>query len=186
MADCLLLLTEQLMTACDLNAQFDHRKLDHGTEKWLSGFFFRYGTGSLVQAGMTHQAVADHFNVSRITFSMLMIRFRQTGRTNDRPNSCPDHSTSASKTVRIHHNKRMCCHVWSLQRRRAQAQASLLPDLSPIEHLWDELGRRVCHRQNPPETLQELRDALVHVWNNISQAFIQRLERKKIDKNRII
>ena len=48
-------------------------------------------------------------------------------------------------------------------------------DLSPIEHLWDELGRRVRHRQNPPETLQELLDALVHEWNNIPHAFIQRL-----------
>ena len=52
---------------------------------------------------------------------------------------------------------------------------ALSPDLSPIEHLWDELGRRVRHRQNPPETLQELGDALVHEWNNIPQAFIQRL-----------
>ena len=50
---------------------------------------------------------------------------------------------------------------------------ALLPDLSPIENLWDELGRRTRHSQNPPETLQELRDALVHEWNNISQAFIQ-------------
>jgi hypothetical protein len=32
MANCLLLLTAQLMTADDLNAEFDHRKLDHGTE----------------------------------------------------------------------------------------------------------------------------------------------------------
>jgi orotate phosphoribosyltransferase-like protein len=39
----------------------------------------------MVQAGMTHKAVADHFNVSRITISWLMIRLRQTGRTNDRP-----------------------------------------------------------------------------------------------------
>jgi hypothetical protein len=38
----------------------------------------------MVPAGMTHQAVADHFNVSRITISRLMIRPRQTGRTNDR------------------------------------------------------------------------------------------------------
>jgi transposase len=52
---------------------------------------------------------------------------------------------------------------------------ALSPDLSPIEHLWEELGRRVRHRQNPPETLQELRDALVHEWNSIPQAFIQRL-----------
>ena len=34
---------------------------------------------------MTHQAAADHFNVSRIIISRLMIRLRQTGRTNDRP-----------------------------------------------------------------------------------------------------
>jgi transposase len=39
----------------------------------------------LVQAGMTHHAIADHFNVSRITISRLMIRRRQTGRTNYRP-----------------------------------------------------------------------------------------------------
>jgi transposase len=39
----------------------------------------------MIQAGMTHQAVADHFNMSRITISRLMIRLRQTGSTNDRP-----------------------------------------------------------------------------------------------------
>jgi hypothetical protein len=52
---------------------------------------------------------------------------------------------------------------------------ALSPDLLPIEHLWDELGRRVRHCQNPTEILQELRDVLVHEWNNIPQAFIQRL-----------
>ena len=39
----------------------------------------------MVQAGMTHKAVADHFNVSRMTISRLMVRFQQTSRTNDRP-----------------------------------------------------------------------------------------------------
>jgi transposase len=34
---------------------------------------------------MTPQAVAKHFNVSRITISRLIIRLRQTGRTNGRP-----------------------------------------------------------------------------------------------------
>ena len=52
---------------------------------------------------------------------------------------------------------------------------ALSPNLSPIEYVWDELGRSVRHRQIPPETLQELRDALVDEWNNIPQAFIQRL-----------
>ena len=51
----------------------------------------------------------------------------------------------------------------------------LSPDLSPIEQLWDELGRGVRHRHNPPETIQELHDTHVHERNNIPQTFIQRL-----------
>jgi hypothetical protein len=39
----------------------------------------------IVQAGMTHQAATDHFDVSRITISRLKVRLRQTCRTNDRP-----------------------------------------------------------------------------------------------------
>ena len=51
----------------------------------------------------------------------------------------------------------------------------LSPDLSLIEYLWDELGRRACHHQNSQKALQKLRDALVHEWNNIPEAFIKRL-----------
>ena len=40
---------------------------------------------SMVQIGMTHQTVADHFKVSRKNIWRLMIRLRQTGRTNDTP-----------------------------------------------------------------------------------------------------
>ena len=48
----------------------------------------------IVQAGMTHQAVADYLNVSRITISRLMIRLRQTGKTNERPRKDRRHVTS--------------------------------------------------------------------------------------------
>ena len=48
----------------------------------------------MVHAGMTHQAVADHFDVSRITISRLMIHLRQTGRKNDRPYNGRLHVTS--------------------------------------------------------------------------------------------
>jgi hypothetical protein len=58
---------------------------------------------------------------------------------------------------------------------RVLSWPALSPDLSPIELLWDELGRGFRHCQIPPETLQELRDALVHEWNNTPQTFIQQL-----------
>ncbi|GFX30813.1 transposable element Tcb1 transposase [Trichonephila clavipes] len=34
------------------------------------------------------------------------------------------------------------------------------PDLNPIEHVWDMLGRRIAARQPPPTCLPELRRAL--------------------------
>ncbi|GFU59603.1 transposable element Tcb2 transposase [Trichonephila clavipes] len=41
------------------------------------------------------------------------------------------------------------------------------PDMNPIEHVWDALGRRVAGRQPPPQTLQELERALLEEWNRI-------------------
>ena len=41
------------------------------------------------------------------------------------------------------------------------------PDLSPIEHLWDELDRCVRRRRNTPNTLRQLRTALLEEWENI-------------------
>ncbi|GBM26954.1 hypothetical protein AVEN_196895-1 [Araneus ventricosus] len=38
------------------------------------------------------------------------------------------------------------------------------PDLNPIEHVWDMLGRRIAARQPRPTCLPELRRALLDEW----------------------
>lgn len=43
------------------------------------------------------------------------------------------------------------------------------PDLNPIEHLWDQLQRRIRGRPAMPETLQELRLALQEEFEGIPQ-----------------
>jgi hypothetical protein len=73
------------------------------------------------------------------------------------------------------HVASVCQYFLNQNHIRVLPWSALSSDLSPIEHLWDEVSRRLRHRQNPPETLQELRDALVQEWNNIPRAFIQRL-----------
>ncbi|GFV73105.1 transposable element Tcb2 transposase [Trichonephila clavipes] len=49
------------------------------------------------------------------------------------------------------------------------------PDLNPIKHLWDMLGRRIAARQPPPICLPELRRSLLNEWCNIPQDQINNL-----------
>ncbi|GFX51528.1 transposable element Tcb2 transposase [Trichonephila clavipes] len=49
------------------------------------------------------------------------------------------------------------------------------PDMNPIEHVWDALGRRVAGHQPPLQTLQELERALLEEWDRIPQPVINSL-----------
>ena len=49
------------------------------------------------------------------------------------------------------------------------------PDLNPIEHLWDELDRRMHSRQPAPQTLQQLQQAIEQECGRIPQDRIRRL-----------
>ncbi|CAJ0965379.1 unnamed protein product [Ranitomeya imitator] len=51
------------------------------------------------------------------------------------------------------------------------------PDLNPIEHIWDIMSHTIHQRHVVPQTVQELADALVQVWEKIPQETISRLIR---------
>ena len=51
----------------------------------------------------------------------------------------------------------------------------LSPDLNPIEHLWDEIQRRLNEELPGPTTAAELSVAFQRVWPLIPMAFINRL-----------
>ena len=42
--------------------------------------------------------------------------------------------------------------------------AAMSPDMSPLEHLWDELKRRVYARAQPPTNVNQLREAGLGEW----------------------
>ncbi|GFV70334.1 transposable element Tcb1 transposase [Trichonephila clavipes] len=49
------------------------------------------------------------------------------------------------------------------------------PDLNPVEHVWDMLGRPVAAHQPPPTCLLELLRSLLDEWSNIPQDQIDNL-----------
>lgn len=49
------------------------------------------------------------------------------------------------------------------------------PDLNPIEHVWDMIGRRFRALPNPPNDLDGLTVAISEIWNNIDQGDIREL-----------
>jgi len=53
--------------------------------------------------------------------------------------------------------------------------AAMSPDMSPIEHVWDELKRRVYARAQPPVNVNH--EAVIEVWKNISQQLISNFVR---------
>jgi transposase len=56
------------------------------------------------------------------------------------------------------------------------------PDLNPIEHLWDNLGRKVRNHAPAPQTLRELQRVLGNEWNTITQDEIKGLIRSMPDR----
>ena len=59
--------------------------------------------------------------------------------------------------------KRVECLIWP----------SFSPDLNPIEHLWDELERRL--KKHQPKNEKELRELLQVEWNNIREDVTKKL-----------
>ncbi|GBN88671.1 hypothetical protein AVEN_42343-1 [Araneus ventricosus] len=54
-----------------------------------------------------------------------------------------------------------------LQGRGLERMEAQSPDLNPIEHLWDYLGRQVAALSPPERSLYELEQGLLHVWSSL-------------------
>src|SRR5262249_34894918 len=56
------------------------------------------------------------------------------------------------------------------------------PDLNPIEHLWDELERRVRKRPHSMSNVQCLKEALVEEWRKIPSSVCNKLVESMVNR----
>uniref|UniRef100_A0A8C6S367 Tc1-like transposase DDE domain-containing protein n=1 Tax=Neogobius melanostomus TaxID=47308 RepID=A0A8C6S367_9GOBI len=73
------------------------------------------------------------------------------------------------------HVARICTHFLEAENVPVLAWPAYSPDMSPIEHVWDVLDRRIRQRVPVPTNIQQLRTAIEEEWTNIPQATIDNL-----------
>ena len=46
---------------------------------------------------------------------------------------------------------------------------AMSPDMNPIEHVWDVIGRKINERDPPCQNIAELSDAFIQEWRQFPQ-----------------
>ncbi len=75
------------------------------------------------------------------------------------------HKAQISSDWFLEHDNEFTLHKWPPQS----------PDLNPIEHLWNVVEREIHIMDVQPTNLQQLRDAIMSIWTNISEECFQHL-----------
>ena len=53
---------------------------------------------------------------------------------------------------------------------------SKMPDMSPIEHVWDMIGQKIYrHDELPPRNIANLTERIINIWNGLDQRKIDNL-----------
>uniref|UniRef100_A0A8C6LIM2 Tc1-like transposase DDE domain-containing protein n=1 Tax=Nothobranchius furzeri TaxID=105023 RepID=A0A8C6LIM2_NOTFU len=73
------------------------------------------------------------------------------------------------------HVARICTQFLEAENVPVLAWPAYSPDMSPVEHVWDVLDRRIRQRVPVPTNIQQLRTAIEEEWSNIPQATIDNL-----------
>ncbi len=66
-------------------------------------------------------------------------------------------------------HKDLISGFWSMTMSSLYSNGLQSPDLNPIEHLWDVVGREICIMDVQPTNLQQLRKAIMSIWTKISE-----------------
>ncbi len=129
-----------------------------------------YGQAYVMDNEHTMHFIDDILNAQRYRDEIL------------RPNVVPfihDHHLMLQHDNARPHVERICTQFLEAENIPVLAWPAYSPDMSPIEHVWDALDRRIQQRVPVPANIQQLRTAIEEEWTNIPPATINNSMRRR-------
>ncbi|GFV09293.1 transposable element Tcb1 transposase [Trichonephila clavipes] len=128
-----------------------------------------------------HDALYDESRFSLSSDSHRILIWRERGSRNH-PSNIIERDRGAMGLQFLFMDDNAPCHRTAAAKQLLESEhiermdwLARSPDLNPIEHVWDFLGRRLAARTLPPVTIRELRLALQDEWASMPQQLIDTL-----------
>ncbi len=140
--------------------------------------------GWMVAVGLWYGQAYITDNEHRCILLMAFWMHRDTVTRSWGPLLCHSSTTITSCCSMIMHGPMLQGSVhnsWELKIIPVLAWPAYSPDMSPIEHVWDALDRRICQLVPVPAKIHQLRTANEEEWTNIPQATINNLINSNTD-----
>ena len=75
------------------------------------------------------------------------------------------------------HRARIVQHLLQQEADHTISWPAMSPDMNPIEHVWDFIGRKINQRNPKYQNIDELRAAILQEWQQFPQERLRRLVR---------
>ena len=79
------------------------------------------------------------------------------------------------KIMPVHTSRELLLSTWIQSELEDYHGHRAVQTLNPIQHIWDNLKRRIRSLIFPPTTIPQLKDAALEEWNNIPQGYIKNI-----------
>jgi hypothetical protein len=114
------------------------------------------------------------FLACQITIKNVQVQLTVKGKTTPDSYTLTPKSSCAQNVV---HRARIVQHFLQQEAVQTISWPAMSPDMNPIEHVWDFIGRKINQRNPKCQNIDELRTVILQEWQQFPQGRLRRIVR---------